>query len=104
MSTRVRQEGDQRRETEGGSWRVISTFAGAFEIAGVSDLEGRKQREHCFFKKLRSKEMETGCCWMGMQAFNDGRDLIIFLGAGDGASREGALRMQEREGGIEEPA
>lgn len=35
--------------------------------------------------------------------FSDGRDLIIFLGAG-GASREGALRMQEREGWVEEPA
>lgn len=39
-------------------------------------------------------------CWL----FSDGRDLIIFLGAGEGASREGALRMQEREGGVEEPA
>lgn len=35
----------------------------------------------------------------GCQLFNDGRDLIIFLGPGEGASEEGALRMQEREGG-----
>lgn len=27
--------------------------------------------------------METGFCWMGLQAFSDGRDMVIFSGPGE---------------------
>lgn len=73
----------------------------------MSDSEGKKQREQTHTASLRSfapKERRLAAAGWECRLFNDGRDLIIVLGSGEGASRERALRMQEREGGIEEPA
>ena len=55
-------------------------------------------QSRCLFEKLVPKEWRLASTGWGCHIFNDGTGLIIFLEPGEGATGEGALRMQEREG------